>query len=127
MEVRFKATNYEPLPTGEYPATLQNVEVSEGQYGSQVRLTFALDGQYAGRKLTAYARLSESLSGKLAKWTQSILARPIREGETVDLNALIGKPCTLVVIRATKPDGAGFNRVENVLPAPPPEALFTEP
>lgn len=126
MQLQFKSTTYEPLPTGEYPATLQNVEQVDGQYGTQLRFTFELSGQYAGRKLTAYARLSESLSGKLARWVQALLGRPVKEGETVDLAPLINKPCVLVVLKQVKPDGTPYNKVEDVLPAPPPEALFTE-
>ena len=117
MTVQFKATTYEVLPTGEYDALLTGIEQAEGEYGAQIRFTFALtDPEHAGRRLTAYARLSESMHSKLFRWCQALLARPIREGETLDLNSLLNRPCTLVVLRATKPDGSPYNRVEDVLP-----------
>ncbi len=122
MQIQFKSTIHEPLATGEYRATLQEVKQADGQYGTQICFIFKLDGD--DRRLTAYARSTESLSGKLAKWVQALLGRPVKEGETIDLAQLIGKPCILVVLRATKPDGTAFNRVEDVLPAPPPDDLF---
>ncbi len=124
MQVQFKSTA-EPLSTGEYSAELAAIEQSDGQFGTQVKFTFALTApEHNGRRLTAYARLSGSTQGKLYRWCQALLARPIRENERVDLNALLNRPCTLVVIRATKPDGTAYNRIEDVLPVPPPDDLF---
>ena len=124
MQVQFKSTA-EALGTGEYSGELLAIEQSDGQFGTQVKFTFALTApEHNGRRLTAYARLSGSTQGKLAKWVQALLGRPIKEGETVDLFRLIGKPCVLVVVRASKPDGSSYNKIEDVLPAPPPDDLF---
>lgn len=117
--IQFKS-GYDPLPTGEYDARLVNIETADGQYGVQVKFTFELtDASHSGRRLTAYARLSDSLKGKLAQYVSALLGRPLQAGEVIDWNALPNRPCRLVVLKAVKPDGTTYNRVESVLPVPP--------
>lgn len=124
---------YDPLPTGEYDARLTSIETVDGQYGVQVKFTFELtDPAHSGRRLTAYTRLSDSLKGKLAQYVGAILGRPLQAGEVINWDALMNRPARLVVLKAVKPDGTVYNRVQEVLPAPvqaqaQPQATPTPP
>lgn len=116
--IQVKATP-DPLPTGEYDARLVNIETADGQFGTQLKFTFELtDPAHNGRRLTAYARLSESVRGKLTQYVGALLGRPLQAGEVIDWNALMNRPARLVVLKAVKPDGTTYNKVESVLPAP---------
>jgi hypothetical protein len=110
---------YDPLATGEYDARLVSIEAVDGQYGTQVRFTFELtDSAHSGRRLTAYARLSDSVKGKLAQYVGALMGRPLQAGEFIDWQILLNRTCRLVVLKAVKPDGTTYNKVEGVLPAP---------
>lgn len=130
--IQVKATP-DPLPTGEYNARLVNIETTDGQFGTQLKFTFELiDPAHNGRRLTAYARLSDSLKGKLVQIAGALLGRPLQVGEVIDWGALMNRPARLVVLRAVKPDGTTYNKVESVLPAPvqaqaQPQAMPAQP
>lgn len=111
---------YDPLPTGEYDAKLVHIEAVDGAYGKQIKFRFELtDPAHSGRRLTVYARSSDSLKGKLTQYVSAIQGRPLQPGETIDWDALLNRPARLVVLKAVKPDGTVYNKVESVLPARP--------
>ena len=106
-------TEYKPVPTGEYPCTIENVEREDGDYGPQAKFTFALDNM-DGKTLHAWASAKYGSKTKLYSWVVAILGRVPDE---FDADELIGQPCTLVVVTKTKDDGTPFNRVDSILPA----------
>lgn len=113
MTLKITAQGNEPLPTGEYQVELTAIELEDTPYGEQLKWTFhVLD---KGRNLTAYSSLSASLASKCMRWASALLGRPIRAGEQVDFEALVGKTARAVVVRVPKDDGREINKVENLL------------
>jgi len=114
MAITITAQGTEPLPTGEYTVELTAIELSTGQYGDQLRWTFHVPDK--GRNLVAYSNLSASLASKCMKWASALLGRPIRAGEQVDFEALVGKTALAVVVRKRKDDGREINAIDELLP-----------
>ena len=116
MAITITAQGNEPFPTGEYRVELTAIELSNGQYGEQLRWTFSVLEK--GRHLVAYSSLSPSLASKCMRWAAALLGRPIQAGEQVDFDALIGKTAIATVVRKRKDDGSEYNAIEDLLPAP---------
>ncbi|CUU01307.1 hypothetical protein GBSOP10_10076, partial [Armatimonadetes bacterium GBS] len=103
MAIRITAIENAPLPTGEYRVELTAVELTDGQYGQQLRWTFAVHEH--GKTLIAYSSPSPSLASKCMRWASALLGRPIKAGETVDFEALVGRTAIATVVRKRKEDG----------------------
>jgi hypothetical protein len=114
MAITITAQGTEPLPTGEYRVELTAIELSNGQYGEQLKWTFSVLEK--GRNLVAYSSLSPSLASKCMRWAGALLGRPIQAGEQVDFEALVGKTAVAVVVKQRKDDGREFNKVDDLLP-----------
>jgi len=114
MAITITAQSGEPLPTGEYRVELTAIELSTGQYGEQLKWTFAVPDK--GRNLVAYSSLSASLASKCLKWAGALLNRPIQAGEQVDFEAVVGKTAVAVVLRKRKEDGTEYNAIDDLLP-----------
>ncbi len=121
-------TVYTVLDTGVYPATVESIEETTGQFGPQLKVKFDLGND---NSLSAWTSQALSDKSKLGQWTKAILgAIP----ETLDTSTLIGKPCRLSVVLKAKDDGTEYNRIDAVLapkaaapkgpkPQPQPEAV----
>ena len=114
MAITITAQGTEPLPTGEYRVELTAIELSNGQYGEQLRWTFSVPDK--GRTLVAYSSLSPSLASKCMRWASALLNRAIQAGEQVDFEALIGRHAVATVVRKRKEDGTEYNAIEDLLP-----------
>jgi hypothetical protein len=114
MAITITAQGTEPLPTGEYRVELTAIELSNGQYGEQLRWTFSVLEK--GRHLVAYSSLSPSLASKCMRWAGALLGRPVQAGEQVDFEALVGKTAVAVVVKKRKDDGTEYNAVDDLLP-----------
>lgn len=113
MGFKIQQKVYEVLPTGDYPATIEAIELSDGQYGQQLKFSFGLDGK--NQTLWGWASASFTTKSKLYGWTRAAFGgRPIPPNYTLDTDDLIGKQVLLTVVVATKDDGAEFNKIENV-------------
>lgn len=115
MSITITATENTPLPTGEYRVELTAIELVDGQYGQQLRWTFAVHEH--GKTLVAHSTLSPSLASKCMRWASALLGRPIKAGEQVNFDALVGKTALATVVRKRKDDGAEFNAIEDLIPA----------
>lgn len=114
MPLKITATENTPLPTGEYRVELTAIELVDGQYGQQLRWTFAVHEH--GKTLIAYSSPSPSLQSKCMRWASALLGRPIKAGETVDFEALVGRTAIATVVRKRKEDGTEYNAVDDLMP-----------
>jgi len=105
----------ETIPTGEYPTQITDLIEEEGKFGQQVKFTLEIigDGDYTGKNLLAWAALSPSMKGKLAKWAAACGIQ-LEPGIEFDTDELIGKRVMAVVLVKTKDDGSEFNKVEEL-------------
>jgi hypothetical protein len=107
--VIIEKTIYTVLETGVYPATVESIEETSGQFGPQLKVKFDLGGD---NHISAWASQALGEKSKLGKWTRAILGNI---PETLDTASLIGKPCRLSVTVKTRDDGTEYNRVDEVL------------
>jgi len=115
MGFKIQQKVYEVLPTGDYPAEIESIELTDGQFGQQLKFTFSLIGK--PQSLWGWASASFTTKSKLYAWTRAAFGgRPIPPNYTLDTDDLIGKPVVLTVVVSTKDDGAEYNKIENVRP-----------
>lgn len=119
--MHFDPKEYNPIPTGEYPAIIEGVEPAEGQFGPQVQFVFQL-GQVEdvegnidqAKKMFGYTSTTLSTKSKLWSWA---VAAGVDPSAGLDSDNLIGRRVTLVVTRVKRDDGSEGNKIEGVLPA----------
>lgn len=75
---------------------------------------------YNGRRLRKKVRDSANPNSNLVKICEALLGRDLREGDTVDLDALIGRFVLLDVGVWTTPDGREVNIIKSIV-----RALYT--
>ena len=115
MGATIKQTHYEPLPVGEYPAKIGAVEVSDGQYGSQVKIRFDVTAAgFEDRSVTGWASATFSPKSKLYQWARAAFGRDIPSGYDLDIDHLLDPPVTLVLVTKTGDDGSEFNKIHDV-------------
>jgi hypothetical protein len=114
MALTITVQSTEPIPTGEYAVELTAIELVDTQYGKQLKWTFVVP-EYK-RTLVAYSSFSASPKSKCIRWASALLNRAIAVGEQVDLQSLVGKTATAVVIRKRKDDGTEINAIDDLLP-----------
>jgi hypothetical protein len=118
MGATIKQTHYEPLPVGEYPAKIGAVEVSDGQYGSQVKLRFDVTAAgFEDRSVTGWASATFSPKSKLYQWVRAAFGRDIPSGYDLNTDHLLDRPVTLVLVTKAGDDGGEYNRIHDVKPA----------
>jgi hypothetical protein len=86
------------LPEDVYVVALLAVEAQNGAYGEQLvwQLQVA-EGEYEGATLKAWTNASTAVNSKAVKWASAFAGRPFRQGEEIDLLALVGKRARAVV------------------------------
>jgi hypothetical protein len=106
------------LEPGSYAATVKALEPAEGSFGSRVKFTFSLDDEKAGDggavELWAWASQKCNSRTKLFRWATVLLGSPPPIGRPLNLEALVGRPCNLLVDRVDTEDGPRC-RIQNVL------------
>jgi len=116
MSIKVKQTHFEPIPVGEYVAKITGVEEDEGQYGPQLRFTFALDR--AGRTLIGWCSKTFSSKSKLYSWVRSSFGgRAIPPDWDFDSDTIVGRLVRLTVVTQSKDGGEEFNKISAVQPA----------
>lgn len=120
IELKAQKQEIESIPTGEYLAEFINYEEVEGQYGEQLKLTFEIVSPKAYAPRTRFVWCSKKLTTgpKTSKlWTivESLYNRKLVVGETVNLDALIGRQAVLVIVEEAKDDQT-FSKVTAVKP-----------
>jgi hypothetical protein len=102
-------TVYETLDTGVYPATIRDIQITDGKFGSQLQWDFDL---VDGGSQRGWTGANMSAKSKCGKWIAAILGTIPDELDTEDL---VGKPVRLSLTIKTTDDGSEFNRVDAVL------------
>ncbi len=125
MGYTIKRTEFQPLESGIYPATVGDVTLEEGKFGQQLKLKFNLDdAEELGedRSLIGWCSATFSPKSKLYGWTRALLfgGRDIPEefGE-LDVDTLKGRRCMLSVGTKKGDDGTVFNKITDLLPIRP--------
>jgi ribonuclease HI len=108
------------LPEDVYDVELLSLEEQDGAYGKQfVWQLRVVDGEYAGTTLKAWSNSTSALNSKTVKWASAFAGRPLRQGEEIDLLALVGKRARAVVSQKQGQNGNTCARVTDILPAKP--------
>ena len=107
------------LPEDVYVVALLAVEAQNGAYGEQLvwQLQVA-EGEYEGATLKAWTNASTAVNSKAVKWASAFAGRPLRQGEEIDLLALVGKRARAVVNQKQATNGNIYARVTDILPLP---------
>lgn len=111
-------TRYETVDAGTYRARVEDVELTDGEFGPQLKLRFRLAEEgFEDVTLLAWASAKLSPKSKLFGWVNALLfaGAGIPAGFDLDTEALQGKECQLLV-EVTKKDAGEFNKVKDVLP-----------
>lgn len=113
-----KQTRYEVLPVGEYQAKIGALEALDGSYGPQLKFRFDLQGEHAGRFVMGWTSQSFTPKSKLYNWTKAAFGGgEIVSTYDLDLDDLLDRAVTIVLVTATGSDGSEFNKVHDVKPA----------
>lgn len=100
---------------GAYEAVLERIELRESPDGREyLRWWFEVRSRSGTARLTATSSTSLGPRAKARRWLEALLGRPLQPGEEVDLAALEGTPCTVVVAATNRPDGTTWSTVESV-------------
>ena len=107
------------LPEDVYVVALLAVEAQNGAYGEQfVWQLQVAEGEYEGSTLKAWTNASTAINSKAVKWASAFAGRPFRQGEEIDLLALVGKRARAVVNQKQATNGNIYARVTDILPLP---------
>jgi hypothetical protein len=106
------------LPEDVYVVALLAVEAQNGAFGEQLvwQLQVA-EGEYEGATLKAWTNASTAVNSKAVKWASAFAGRPFRQGEEIDLLALVGKRARAVVSQKQGQNGNTYARVTDILPS----------
>jgi hypothetical protein len=124
--MKFRVTrDPDPLPKAEYDGHLYDFETREGAYGEFLLWTFRVYSNGSSQLVTSTTPTKFGTSSKECRFVEALRGEPVREGEEIDLGALLGNACRVQVDVKARKDGNGvINTVVNVLrPAPSLDAL----
>ncbi len=126
IKVVFKQTEAPaPIPEGVYKAALVEVLEDTGDFGDYLKLTFEItDGEQEGttRTMIASKKFSKSKgrnakASKLYDVVKALTKIEPDEGQELDVEDLIGKPCQIFIKDGKEKDGIVFQEISAVMPA----------
>lgn len=107
---------YPTVPTGAHKVILTGIEEKVGQFGEQFQLSLeVLEGDYEGRRLTAWCSPILSPKSKLTRWAAALLGDEMPEG-ALDVDWLINRTAVADVLETEGKDGATFSKVVELRP-----------
>ena len=111
-------SDYEPMEIGSYEAVFTRYEEDEMEFGPVYKLFFKItnDEEYEGKELSRLVSQKFNPKSNLFQTVQGLLGRPIRPGEVIDLDDLLGRPCVLNIGHNVKERGT-FEQIDGVNPA----------
>jgi len=117
-KLSYDESNYEPMDIGSYEAVFTHYEEDEMEHGPVYKLYFEItnDEEYQGKELSRLVSQKFNPKSNLFQTVQGLLGRPIRPGEVIDLDELIGRPCVLNIGHNVKERGT-FEQIDGVNPA----------
>ena len=106
------------LKDGTYRAKLTDVKAFTNSYGERLGFQFTIDGgPYDGSKVLRSTATQLSKQSKLAEVLEGIAGRPLTHDELskgFDVDQLIGKECSILVLQSKSKTGQTYSNVERV-------------
>jgi len=110
----YTATDYEPLEPGLYVGRLVEIREAKSEHGTYYRWIFEIqDEGYEGRQIHANVSDKFGPSSKARQWVESMIGRPLRNGERFDTDNLISQNFHVTVVNVEK-DGRTYDNVVSV-------------
>ena len=119
----FKVTPKAAIPAasikdGTYLATVSNLKQFSNTYGERIGFEFTISGsQFDGEKVMRSTAPQLTKQSKLAEVIEGILGRDLTDQELqggFDLEDLIDKECSILVLQSKSKTGAVYSNVERV-------------
>jgi hypothetical protein len=112
------ATPAASIKDGTYRATVSNLKQFANTYGERIGFEFTIQGgQFDGEKVTRSTAPQLTKQSKLAEVIEGILGRDLTDTELqggFDLEDLIDKECSILVLQSKSKTGAVYSNVERV-------------
>ncbi|MEI7589721.1 MAG: hypothetical protein WCJ49_00150 [Deltaproteobacteria bacterium] len=112
------ATPAASIKDGTYRATVSNLKQFANTYGERIGFEFTISGgQFDGEKVMRSTAPQLTKQSKLAEVIEGILGRELTAKELqggVDLEDLIDKECSILVLQSKSKTGAVYSNVERV-------------
>jgi hypothetical protein len=103
---------------GTYRATVSNLKQFANTYGERIGFEFTIQGgQFAGEKVIRSTAPQLTKQSKLAEVIEGIMGRELTAKELqggFDLEDLIDKECSILVLQSKSKTGAVYSNVERV-------------
>ena len=112
------ATPAASIKDGTYRATVSNLKQFANTYGERIGFEFTIQGgQFDGEKVMRSTAPQLTKQSKLAEVIEGILGRELTAKELqggFDLEDLIDKECSILVLQSKSKTGAVYSNVERV-------------
>ena len=117
MGFTIQQKTYEVVPTGDYPAEIDQIDLEQGQSCPQLTFPFRLPIREDGKPMCGWASASFTPKSKLYAWTRAAMGgQMIPPSYNLNTDHLIGKRVLLTVVISRKDDGAEYNKIQDVRP-----------
>ena len=115
------ATPAASIKDGTYRATVSNLKQFANTYGERIGFEFTISGgQFDGEKVMRSTAPQLTKQSKLAEVIEGVLGRDLTGAELqggFDLDDLVGKQCSILVLQSKSKSGAVYSNVERVFNA----------
>ena len=115
------ATPAASIKDGTYRATVSNLKQFANTYGERIGFEFTIQGgQFDGERVMRSTAPQLTKQSKLAEVIEGILGRELTTKELqggFDLDELIDKECSILVLQSKSKTGAVYSNVERVFNA----------
>ena len=112
------ATQAALIKDGTYRAVVSNLKQFANTYGERIGFEFTIQGgQFDGERVMRSTAPQLSKQSKLAEVIEGILGRELTDKELqggFDLDELIDKECSILVLQSKSKTGAVYSNVERV-------------
>jgi len=112
------ATPAATIKDGTYRATVSNLKQFANTYGERIGFEFTIQGgQFDGERVMRSTAPQLTKQSKLAEVIEGILGRDLTDKELqggFDLEDLIDKECSILVLQSKSKTGAVYSNVERV-------------
>ena len=106
------------IKDGTYRATVSNLKQFANTYGERIGFEFTIQGgQFDGERVMRSTAPQLTKQSKLAEVIEGILGRELTDKELqggFDLDELIDKECSILVLQSKSKTGAVYSNVERV-------------